>query len=269
MKLARLLDKMAAVARRDLLTTLRYRNGFVFTAVSAIAELSAFYFLSRTIGPGFRPEGVDYFLFVLVGTGFFTFLLTGVHAFLRIVQEAQQTGTLEVLMTTSTPAPMLVFLSAMSAFAGQAIYLLLYIGGGLLLARAPLPRPNLAGCAVIFVLSLGITIALGVLAAALQLAIQRGSAVVWLFGSAAWLLTGTLFPTAGLPLPLRVLAGLVPLTYSLSGMRLALLQGADLPALLPAASALTGFCLLLLPSSLLIFSWTLRRARLQGTLSFY
>jgi len=42
---------------------------------------------------------------LLVGTGFYTFLLMGVHAFLQTVQEAQQTGTLEVLMTTSTCHP--------------------------------------------------------------------------------------------------------------------------------------------------------------------
>jgi hypothetical protein len=32
---------------------------------------------------------------------------------------------------------------------------------------------------------------------------------------------------------------------------------------------LAGFAGLLVPLSLLAFSWTLRRARLQGTLSFY
>jgi nitrogen fixation-related uncharacterized protein len=32
---------------------------------------------------------------------------------------------------------------------------------------------------------------------------------------------------------------------------------------------LVGFAALLVPVSLLAFSWTLRRARMQGTLSFY
>jgi hypothetical protein len=32
---------------------------------------------------------------------------------------------------------------------------------------------------------------------------------------------------------------------------------------------LTAFCLVLLPASLLFFSYTLRRARMRGTLSFY
>ena len=172
MKLTSLLDKMAAIARRDLLTAIRYRTGFLITAAGAAAELAAFYYLSRAIGPGFRPEGVDYFPFLLVGTGFYTFLVMGINAFLVIVQEAQQTGTLEILMTTSTPAPVLVFLSAISAFAGNTVQLVFYLGAGLLLFGAPPQNPNILGSVMIFGLSLAIAVALGILAAALQLAIQ-------------------------------------------------------------------------------------------------
>src|SRR5205807_8428931 len=86
-----LLDKMAAILRRDLLSALRYRNGFLLTAFASAAELASFYFLARAIGPGFRPEGVEYFPFLLVGTGFYTFLVMGIHSFVLIVQEAQQT----------------------------------------------------------------------------------------------------------------------------------------------------------------------------------
>jgi ABC-2 type transport system permease protein len=266
--MAQVLDKTSAIVRRDLLTAIRYRTGFLITAAGAAAELAAFYYLSRAIGPGFRPDGVDYFPFLLVGTGFYTFLVMGINAFLVIVQEAQQTGTLEILMTTSTPAPVLVFLSAISAFAGNTVQLLFYLGAGLLLFGAPL-HANILGCVVIFALSLTIAAAIGILAAALQLAIQKGSALVWLLGSGAWFMTGTLFPVATLPKPLRVLAQLIPITHSLDGMRMALLQGANWSALAGEIGILALFSLALLPFSLLVFSYTLRRARLQGTLSFY
>jgi ABC-2 type transport system permease protein len=268
MKLAQLLDKAAAIVRRDLLTAIRYRTGFLITAAGAAAELAAFYYLSRAIGPGFRPDGVDYFPFLLVGTGFYTFLIMSINAFLVIVREAQQTGTLEILMTTSTPAPVLVFLSAISAFAGNTVQLLFYLGAGLLLFGAPV-HANLLGCVVIFALSLAIAIAIGILASALQLAIQKGSALVWLLGSGVWFMTGTLFPVATLPKPLRVAAQLIPITHSLDGMRMALLQAADWSALAGEIGILALFSFALLPFSLMVFAYTLRRARLQGTLSFY
>ncbi|MFY9673442.1 MAG: hypothetical protein WAK13_03275, partial [Terriglobales bacterium] len=64
-----LIDKLAVILRRDLLTALRHRSGFVVTLVGLFTELTAFYYLSRAIGPGFRPDGVAYFPFLLVGTG--------------------------------------------------------------------------------------------------------------------------------------------------------------------------------------------------------
>ena len=120
------LDKLHAILRRDLLTAIRYRSGFVVTLVGGLTELAAFYFLSRAIGPGFRPNGNEYFPFLLVGTGLYTFFVMSAQSFLSAVQEAQQTGTIEVLMTTSTNPAELVILSSISAFAGNLFNLLVY-----------------------------------------------------------------------------------------------------------------------------------------------
>src|ERR1700724_2888491 len=92
------LDKLHAILRRDLLTAIRHRSGFVVTLVGVFTELAAFYFLSRAIGPSFRPDGVEFFPFPLVGTGLYTFFLMSAQAFLTVVQEAHRPGTLEVRM---------------------------------------------------------------------------------------------------------------------------------------------------------------------------
>ena len=269
MRLLALLDKTSAIIRRDLVTSLRYRTGFSLGLLSGVAEIAALYYLARAVGPGFRPEGMEYYPYLLVGTGFYRFLIMGINSFLTTVQEAQQTGTLEVLMTTATPAPALVILSAISSFVGKSFALLLYLAGGLFLFRVALHAPNLPGCLMVFALSVGIAVAIGIIAAAVQIAVQKGSAVVWLLGSAVWFLTGTLFPVDSLPKILQSLASLIPMTHALTGMRLALLQGTSLRMLGPELIILAGFCTLLLPASLLFFSYTLRRARIQGTLSFY
>jgi hypothetical protein len=60
------LDKLRAILRRDVLTAIRHRSGFAMTLVGVLMELAAFYFLSRAVGPGFRPGGVEYFQFLLV-----------------------------------------------------------------------------------------------------------------------------------------------------------------------------------------------------------
>jgi len=263
-----LADKTAAIFRRDLLTALRYRSAFLLTAAGALTELAAFYYLSRAIGPGFRPEGLDYFSFLLIGTGFYTFLVMGIHSFLQTVQDAQQSGTFEVLMTTSTPPSVLVLLSAMSAFSRNAVQMALYLGAGLLVFNGALPRPAV-GCVFVFLLSVLIAMAIGLMAAALQVAMQKGSAVLWALGAGAWLFTGTLFPIATLPQPLRFAAELIPITHALHAMRMALLEGAATTTLSHEIGILAIFAFLLLPLGLATFSYSLTRARREGTLSCY
>lgn len=264
-----LLDKTIAIIRRDVRTSIRYRSGFMLTAAGAMAELAAFYYLAKSIGPSFRPEGLDYFSFLVVGTGFYTFLVMGIHSFLQTVQEAQQNGTFEVLMTTSTPAPVMLFLSAISAFSRNMAQMLLYLGAGLLWFNGTFPKADLVASLLILSLSLVIAAAIGMLAAALQVTTQRGSVVLWALGSGAWLLTGTLFPVANLPGPLRLLAKLIPITHVLDAMRLAVLQGASVLALRKQIGIVAAFSLVLLPLGLLMFSYSVRRARQEGTLSSY
>jgi len=266
MSVALLLDKTAAIVRRDLLTAIRYRTGFFVAAAGAVTELAAFFFLARAVGPSFRPQGEEYFPFLLVGTGFYTFLLMGAHSFLQIVQDAQQSGTLEVLMTTSTSPAVLVFLSTVSAFAANAVALLFYLAAGFAFG-APL-HPNFAAALLVFLLSVVIASALGLVAAAVQIAMQKGSAVVWGLGS-VWFLTGSMFPVETLPVPLRSLAQLIPITHCLEAMRRALLEGTSVRQLGGEFAILMLFAAILLPLGLVCFSWTLRRARLAGTLSFY
>ena len=261
-------DKLRAILRRDLLTAIRHRSGFAMTLIGVVMELAAFYFLSRAIGPGFRPGGVEYFPFLLVGTGVYTFFVMSAQGFLSSVQEAQQTGTMEVLMTTSTEPAELVVLSSISAFAGNLISLGVYLLAGVVVFRAAI-HANVLSCLVVLILSIAIAMALGIAVAAMQIMLQKGSPVLWLLSSGFWFLSGAMFPSESLPRPLELLAHLVPLTYAIEGMRMALLQGRSVIAMAPTLATLAAFGAVLLPLALGGLSLSLRRARRCGTLSFY
>ncbi|MBV9180563.1 MAG: ABC transporter permease [Acidobacteria bacterium] len=247
---------------------LRYRSGLFQHAVAPLSQLAMFYYLSRAVGSQFQPEGMPYFLFLMVGSGFYSFLVTGMYSFLRIIHDSQQTGTLEVLMTTSTRPTVLLVLSVISSFSGGLLELMAVAGGSLLI-YSQIPQINWIGCALVFVLSVLLSVAIGVFAAALQLSIQKGSAALWLFGSSAWFISGTLFPVTILPRPIQVVSNLLPVTHALRGMRLAVFQAHHWNLLWPEIEVLLLFCVLLVPPSLLFFSWTLRRARQLGSLCYY
>lgn len=262
------LDKLHAILRRDLLTAIRHRSGFTTTLIGVLMELAAFYFLSRAIGPGFQPGGEEYFPFLLVGTGMYTFFVMSAQAFLSTVQEAQQTGTMEVLMTTSTEPAELVVLSSISAFGGNLISLGVYLLAGVAVFQASV-HADVLSCLAVLILSIAIAMVLGIAVATMQITLQKGSAVLWLFSSGFWFLSGAMFPSESLPRPLAFLAHLVPLTYAIEGMRMALLEGRSVMAMAPTLAALAAFSVVLLPLALGGLSLSLRRARRGGTLSFY
>lgn len=263
-----ILVKIAAVLEKDLLTAARYRNGFVLKVISPALQLATFYYLARAVGPQFRPDGMSYAMFLIVGTGFYTFLIAGIHSFFQTIQEAQQTGTLEFLMTTSTPAPVLLFLSTLSSFAGGFVQFALYLGAGVLVF-APAVSVSIPGMLAVIALSLAIAAALGLFAASLQLSIHKGSAVLWFLGSCAWLMAGTLFPVNALPRPLQLISLLLPFTHSLTAMRLAIFAAGNSAGLMHEIGVLALFSCALLPAGICFFAWTLRRARQYGQLAFY
>jgi ABC-2 type transport system permease protein len=258
--------RCASKVRR--LDSIRHRSAFVMTLVGVFTELAAFYFLSRAIGPSFRPGGIEYFPFLLVGTGLYTFFLMSAQAFLSSVQEAQQTGTLEVLMTTSTAPAELIILSSISSFSSNLVNLAIYLLAGVAIFRATI-HANLLSCVLVLILSLLIGLAVGIAAATLQVAFQKGSAVLWLLSSGLWFLSGATFPIQSLPRPLELLARALPLTYAIEAMRGGLLEGRSVAEMAPTLTILAGFVVVLLPLSLGGLSMSLRHARQNGTLSFY
>ena len=78
-----------------------------------------------------------------------------------------------------------------------------------------------------------------------------------------------LFPISVLPEWLRTISYLLPITYSLSGMRHALLQGYSLSALAPEITALMVFSVVLVPLGLLSFKYAVKRAKVDGSLVQY
>jgi ABC-2 type transport system permease protein len=76
-----------------------------------------------------------------------------------------------------------------------------------------------------------------------------------------------LFPVNILPPWLQLVARLNPVTYALEGTRAALLQGASLAAVERSLVVLLLFAAVLLPISITVFGWALRRTKVTGTLT--
>jgi ABC-2 type transport system permease protein len=269
MSLARLLDKIVVVMQRELLSTLRMRFGFLFEVLLMVAEVAGFYFLARAIGPQFRPDGVDYFRFALIGTALMGLLVTGTSGFVSSIHGAQISGALEYLMITATPGPVVIALFGLMTFLERAIRIAVLFAFAALLFGFRLPHANFGAFCVIYALSVLVAVAVGLLAAAAQIAIQRGSMITWVAGAAVGVLSGAIFPVSALPGWLQRLAIIIPVTQSLNGIRAALLRGVSLASLHTEMLVLGAYALVLLPLSIFALQTTLRRARQAGSLGLY
>jgi ABC-2 type transport system permease protein len=233
-------------------------SGLVFALATAWA-----------IGAGFRPDGFDYFPFLLVGTAITQLIVVSMHAFVESVRDAQLSGTLEMMMATATRPLTVMLMSAAALLIGRIIASVAYLAIALVLFRAPIYLPHLAPLAVVLLVLSVMTVSLGLFAASVQLNFQRGSAAIWLFGTVLWLFSGSLFPVSALPAALRPISRALPVTYIVNVTREVLLVQATLSSLAQPLLILTAATGLLLLVSLWVFSAVLRHARLRGTLSMY
>jgi ABC-2 type transport system permease protein len=110
-------------------------------------------------------------------------------------------------------------------------------------------------------------IGLGILIAILPLlAPEKGEQMSTALQGFFLLVSGVYYPVSVLPLPLQAAGAVSPLTYTLSGIRDALLHHRHLGALLPEIGLLVGMGALLIPMALWLFGRAERRAKRLGTL---
>jgi ABC-2 type transport system permease protein len=272
MMTSRILRKIIWFFRRDLAIARSYRVVFVFEMAETLSGVAAFYYLSRFVEvPSFtrtQPAG-GYFAFAIVGFAFFDYLTVAINAFDQSLEEARRNGTLEYLLVTQTSLPVILAGSAIYPFVLLSMRTLVYLGWAVTLFSFPVTQANWLGAALVLIASILAFVGLGVLSASYSLLFKRGNPVKWLFLGVAGLVSGIMYPVSVLPRALQMVARFVPVTYSLEGMRIALLQHASTVSLWPTLRALLLFAAVLLPASLAAFSWALRRTKITGTLTHF
>ena len=80
------------------------------------------------------------------------------------------------------------------------------------------------------------------------------------------LVSGVYYPLTVLPLPMQLAGAVSPLTYALAGIRRSLLEGATVRDGLPTIVVLMGMGAVMIPISILVFSWAENRAKRLGLL---
>lgn len=263
-----ILEKLVAVLRQEVLSSARYSAHFLLRGVVVLVELAGIYYLAQAIGSEYRPEGMQYYAFLLIGTAFLDLTVASVGGFVHSTLQAQLSGTFEVLMTTSTPGHIVLLLGVASTLIGRIFHTLIYVLLGVLLFRAQLKAPDLLALSVLLLATITTVVSVGMIGAALQVMIFRGASFVWLLSVSTGLLSGVMFPIAVLPAPLLLIAQLNPFALLLTSLRGIFVNGYSLtqiPNILTTLTIVAGLGF----AGPLSFASALRSARRRGTLSQY
>jgi ABC-2 type transport system permease protein len=257
---------------RELATYASYRAKLALGLASLVLSLVTFSFVGRVVasaGTGFvERHGMSYTSFAVIGVFVHSLAATGLHAFRSAVRREQLQGTLELLLSTRLPPPVLV------ALAGAGELAITVLGGALLMAGAAaligLDLRLTPQFAVAFLLYLLVMCGLGLASAGVIMVSKEGEPVSWAVSAAAGLLGGVYFPVDMLPGWLRSIARVLPTTHAVAIAR----YGADVtsasgagPAGSPAFLALAALASLTV--GLAVLGWGCRRARSTGTLGHY
>ncbi|MBS1250919.1 MAG: ABC transporter ATP-binding protein NatA [Chloroflexi bacterium] len=267
------LAKAMAFLRRDFKSQLTYRLSFFFQFFRVFFSIAVFYFISQMLGPAAIPQlqayGGDYFAFVLIGIALAEYFGVGLSAFSRSLRKAQTTGTLEAMLSTPTRLSTVVISSSLWSYFLTTFRVLVYLGVGGLFLGVDLSGSNLVAAVLILLLTIISFSSLGILSASFIIVLKQGDPITWVVGAISSLLGGIYYPVEILPRWLQTFSALLPVTYSLRGMRLALLEDAGLGALKLDLLALLGFCVALLPLSLAAFRYAVGKAKMDGSLTHY
>lgn len=261
--------KALAFLKRDFYIDISYRFNFLISLVAVIFSASIFYFMGKIVDPATVQDSAnDYFSFALVGMAFAMFLRTGLGSFAESIREEQMLGTLEAMMSTPTSLTTIILSSSLWRFLFTSISVLVYLLVGAAFGIS-FAGANILGALILLVFTVAAYSALGIISASFIIVFKRGDPINWVVSSASILVGGVFYPVSILPGWLRFFSRLLPITYSLEGIRGALLKGEGLSSLGGDILALAIISAVLIPISLALFRLAVNHARRTGTLVKY
>ena len=206
-------------------------------------------------------------MYLLIGTVVWRYLSIVFDSLSEMIMWERWEGTIEYTFM----APV----SRLTHMVGQTIFSVVYglmQAGLILLAVAlffhiDLSHANFYGATAVLMAGSLSFIGVGIIAAVLPMLYPERGAQMTNFAQAVFLLaSGIYYPITVLPEWMQTISRLSPATYTLEGMRAALLDGASLADLTPIILLLIVVGVITIPVGVFIFGWGERDAKRTGKL---
>jgi ABC-2 type transport system permease protein len=140
---------------------------------------------------------------------------------------------------------------------------------GVLIFKVDLSQMNFLASLLILIMTVISFSSIGIISAAFIMVLKKGNPINWLINTFAGLFGGVYFPIEMLPKGLKTISYFIPITYSLRGLRHAILEGYSFKMLMPDMLMLLLFCVVLFPISIWVFKKSVNKAKVTGSLTHY
>ena len=268
-----MLRKIYSLVKKDFVSEISYKLAFCLNLFRVVASLLTYFFIDKLFGHRITPHlqefGVNYFAYVLIGIAFFSYIGVGIGSFSARIRSEQVQGTLESLLLTPTKVSIILLGFGLWNLIFATLDVILYIGLGLFLFGIDFSHVNIISAIVILILTITSFSSLGIISASFIIVFKKGNPVGWLINIMEGLLGGIYFPITVMPDWLQHLAKLLPITYAIRAMQLAVYKGYSLRELSNELGFLVVFSILLIPLGFASFKYALNKARRQGSLVKY
>ena len=265
------METARAILRRDWAIERTYPLRLLLVMLGTATFAAGLFFVGKLVidPPALDNYSGGYFDFVIVGLAVTSFAAVGLQCFSGSLMSEQSTGTIDLLLASPASRSSLLggmfllpFLLAAAEFLALLVFGVGVIGSGLpiggLIMSIPVVLLTTAPCA-----------AIGIATGGVLLIAKRGDPVSGPIMQLTMLLSGTVYPVAVLPAPLRAISWCLPATWGVHATRELLLGGAGWRDVLPAVGVLLAFVVVMVPLALLAFRSCVGTARRHGLLGSY
>jgi len=257
------MQTLGAYLRIDILEERMFPLSTALRYVAVVFPVMLYYFQSTFLG-----LDEQLFLVMLIGTAVAAGLQDALTGLTGRLTYAQERGTLETYLVEPVPWAMIpVAMNVWRSITGTLCAGIMIAVGALM--GAPIKASGLPLALLVLLLGVAACNAIGTLASSYLVMFKRGEPIIALYGLAASVLGGALFPITVLPEWIRWMSYLIPHSYVISAERQLLMETPPVggPSIGVSIVALVVFCTVVFGVGLFLFDRSLKLARRLGILS--
>ncbi len=270
-KIISALGRIRAFLVRDFQLAVSYRMAFVLRIVTILILVTTAYYISQIFAQRSDNPFTEWrypLAAWITGLAVLNYFVTNFSSLANAIRTEQLQGTLEGVLMTPITIPVLIIASSALSFFEATLFSSLYLIFGWLFFGVTY-EGNFLLAFMILALTTMVLASIGILSASFAMVFKRGDPVAMLLGTSTALLSGVFFPIQLLPDTMRGLSQLLPATYGLTAIRSVLIDGQGFAEVQSPIYTLLIFLAVLLPLSLWVFTYAVRRAKREGSLIQY